>query len=384
MEKKKIAFFINSMSAGGAEKVVSLVISSLRHEFDIHLVLLHPIMEVGFDQSAAQIKIIGGNDTSGNAMDILKMPLLALRLKRYLQKEGITHCISFLNRPNFISGIARKLGWKGKIILCERVHTSSHYNKKTISGKIGQWLVRNLYNNSDLVITNAAGIAADLQENFKVRRPIKVIYNSIDLQATAIKAAEPVSDVKFDGFTFILSGRFHPQKNHPLLLVAVKQIADLPFRVLLVGKGGNEEDIRQQVAALGLQDKIIFIGFKVNPLAYVAKSQCLLMTSNYEGFPNVLLEALACGTPIISTDCLTGPRELLGDIFKNQAATDIEQLPYGMLVPVNDENSLAKAMRMVMENPTLCSNYKAAGIKRAEDFGADKTVHQFADAINGV
>jgi N-acetylgalactosamine-N,N'-diacetylbacillosaminyl-diphospho-undecaprenol 4-alpha-N-acetylgalactosaminyltransferase len=385
MEKKKIAFFINSMSAGGAEKVVSLVIGSLRNEFDIHLILLNPTIEVDFDQSAVHLKSI---DTakigSGGIMDIVKMPFLALRLKRYLRQQGIGHCISFLNRPNFITAIARLLGWKGRSILCERVHTSSYYNQKSLAGRVGQWLVRNLYNHCDMLIVNAEGMAVDLREHFGVKRPIRVIYNSIDLATTQQKAAMPVSDQSFDEFTFILPGRFHPQKNHGLLVAAVQQIAHLPFKVLLVGKGETEAAVREAVSAVGLQHKIIFAGFQSNPLRYVSKSHCVLLTSDFEGFPNVLLEALACGRPIISTDCLTGPRELLSGRFQKEPATDIEQLAYGILVPVNDKDALARAMQLVIENPALLSHYAAVSQQRAADFDLAKTVTQFADAIHAV
>jgi N-acetylgalactosamine-N,N'-diacetylbacillosaminyl-diphospho-undecaprenol 4-alpha-N-acetylgalactosaminyltransferase len=383
MDKKKVVFLINSLGGGGAEKMVSLLIKNLRNQFDIHLVLLNNVIEVDFDQSSVHLKVIdtGRADKTG-LLGILKMPLLALRLKRYMRQEGIGHCIAFLNRSNFIAAITRLLGWKGRIILCERIHTSSHYNKKHLTGIVGQWLVRHLYNHCDLLTTNSAGMAADLQINFKIKRPIKVIYNYIDWEATRLKAAEAVTDQTFDKFTFILPGRFHPQKNHALLLAAVQQIAHLPFKVLLVGKGGIEEQLKQEVAARGLQDKIIFMGFKANPWCYMAKSNCLLMTSHFEGFPNVLLESLACCTPIISTDCPTGPRELLGGTFSNQSATDIEQLPYGILIPLNDKDSLAKAMQMVMENPALLEQLKVAGLQRVKEYDITKTVNQFAEIIN--
>lgn len=386
MTKKKIAFFINSMAAGGAEKVVSLLISNLQHEFDIHLILLNRTMEVGFDQTAATIYAFNNNpvNNTGGIIDVVKMPMIARRLKKYLNEQGIVHCISFLSRPNFITALARRMGWQGKVILCERVHTSSYYNSQTLAGKVGQWLVRNLYNHCDLLVVNAEGMAVDLRTTFKVQKPIRVVYNAIDLVASKQRAAVFVSDYAFTEFTFVLPGRFHAQKNHALLLAAVQQIAHLPFKVLLIGQGQLEDSLREKVVAMGLQHKIIFIGFRENPLPYIAKSDCLVMTSDYEGFPNVLLEALACGTPIISTDCRTGPRELLGGTFKEEVATGIEQLPFGILVPVNDKNELAKAMQTVMENPALLAHYKESAQKRINDFDVPNILGQFKAVITEV
>lgn len=127
-----------------------------------------------------------------------------------------------------------------------------------------------------------------------------------------------MQDYTYSGFTFISVGKFRVEKNLQLLLQAFSLLKDLPIQLIIIGGGPLETNLKQQAGELGIADKVWFGGFKSNPFKYIKNANCFVLSSHTEGFPNVLLEALACGKSVISTDCKSGPREILA------AATDMD------------------------------------------------------------
>ena len=168
MEKKRISIFIISLYGGGAERVVSILLNYLKDDFDIHLVLLQPVIEYDIPANQ-QVTVIDKFPSSNHLLNILKIPFLAFRYYRFLKKNNITTNFSFLNRPNFIAAFLKIFGWKGKVILCERIFTSEYYSTKTLGGRIGRLLVNKLYPIADLIVCNSKYIEADLRKSFKVQ-----------------------------------------------------------------------------------------------------------------------------------------------------------------------------------------------------------------------
>lgn len=383
MHPKKLAILINALEVAGAEKVVALLINHFYREFDIHLILLNNTIQFELPANI-HIKIIDHSSlkSRNRALDILKIPLLSWRLTRYLEKEGIETCFSALNRSNFINCFQRILGWKGRILISERSHTSSVYPAGTIAGKTGRLLVRWLYRKATLNIPNSEGIAFDLRKNFGLDTDYHVIHNPINIRAQETEMQVPVDDVHFDCFTFCHAGRFEKSKNHLMLLQAIQLIKEHNFRVLIAGAGPTELWVRQKAEEMGLSGKIIFLGYRNNVVKYLSKSDGYLLTSDFEGFPNILLEALVCGTPIISTDCPTGPRELLtGKFDPNAICSDVEQAGYGLLVPVNNAAALSKAMLMMMENESLRNAYASKGKSRAQDYDISRIMEEYTEVF---
>ena len=390
MNKKKIAFFINTLEVGGAEKVLTLLISHFNKEYEIHLVLLNNLVHFPLPVDNIRVKIIDRYSSAskvGKAINILKIPLVALRLKKYLQKNDIGLCFSFLNRPNFINCFLKILRWKGRVLIGARIHTSSEYAGNSIAGKTGLFLVRVLYKYADIIIPNSFGIEKDLKENFKLKNEFSVIYNPIDIKKQQLEMMAPVDDVQFDKFTFIHVGRFEKRKNQAMLLKAVKRIKEKDFQVLIIGYGSMEKEIKENIITAGINDKIIFLGYRNNNdiAKYIAKSNCQVMTSDFEGFPNVLLEGLVCNTPIISTDCDTGPREILTENFNlDIKCSGIEKGKFGLLIPVNDNESLASAMELMMSNKMLHDSFVNNSTNRALDFDLPVILNQYAAIFDNI
>lgn len=382
--KPKIFIFINTLGFGGAERVVSQLLAHLQNDFEIHLALLTKIIDYEVPQN---IKIFDLKQpfSENGIVTLLKLPLLSLKLKRYCKKNEIHTSISFLNRPCYINGIMRGLfGFKGKIIMCERTHQSTLFENDTLLYKtISSTLIKYAYNKADLVLTNSIIMKDDLIENFNINVPIEVIYNPIDIAAVKLKSQESHSlQFKPDTFYFISVGGFRREKNYSLLLKAFSLLKNLPVKLIIVGGGELENVLKQKAADLDLGDKVIFAGFDANPYKYIIDSDCLVLSSYVEGFPNVILEALVCGKSVISTDCKSGPREILApktDI-NFQISEGYEIAEYGILTSVKSAVDIAAAMKRIYEDKELKNEFENKALERASDFD----VHLIKDLFKKV
>ena len=157
-----------------------------------------------------------------------------------------------------------------------------------------------------------------------------------------------------------------PQKDFPTLLKAFAELrARRDCRLILLGSGPLEDDLQKQAEALGITDDISFQGHVDNPFAYLARAQVFVLSSAWEGLPNVLIEALACGCPVVSTDCPGGASEIL------------EAGRHGRLVPVGDAAAMATAIEATLEAPPLADALKA----RAADFSIERAVEAYAKLL---
>ncbi|MEM6320972.1 MAG: glycosyltransferase, partial [Bacteroidota bacterium] len=306
---------------------------------------------------------------------------LPFRLFKYLETEKIDTLLSFDTIPNLMSCLIPYLSRKIKIIARVSSLPSVRFSQNKLKNGIYRLLIKQLYPKAHQIIGNTHSIQADLRKNFGLNNNISVLYNPIDLSSIAIKK---VSNLPKRTFTFLQVANFYSVKNHQLSIQAFAQIAHLNCQLCFVGKGSMETTIKATVERLGLHEKVHFLGYQPNPHQFMATADCLLLTSDYEGLPNVLIEALACHLPIISTDCPSGPREILAPNtdFHHQITDDIEIAEYGILTPVGNAALLAKAMQRMMTDDALGQQYRAKARKRAEDFAVEKIVAQYREVLD--
>jgi len=271
-----------------------------------------------------------------------------------------------MNRPNYINSLAN-LGSRVKTILSERISPLKEYATNSIKDRINRFLIKSLYKRADLVIPNSNRTELELNRFFNVRNT-KVIYNMIKFFNCKNEREE---------FIFVNVGRFEPQKNHFLLIEAFKK-SNLNAKLYLVGDGYLREKLENQVKKYKLEDKVVFVGRQKNVFKFLSKANCFVLSSNYEGFPNVLIEALACNLPVISTDCISGPREILApnSDFTKQTK-DIEIAEYGILTPVEDIEKMAEAMKKIYQEKNLRENYSKKAKLRAKDFEVKKIIKEW-------
>ena len=298
---KKIAIIIPELARpGGAEKVAF----DLMQEFNRRN---YAVTVIRFDKldSGETAYEVQGEDKHLNIPNRqggvwVQMHLLLLRawcFWRIFHKEKFDHIFSFLEAANIPCAIA-----SSKSVL------SVHLDPNTMTRKI--WLAMTLlYPRAKRVVAVSQQMRVSLEQRAKLNN-VKCIYNPIDIQLIQQKATMPIMSITRK---FILGvGRLESQKRFDRLITAyantsLKQECDL----ILVGSGSQANYLRKQIQELGLDDKILLIGFDDNPYKYMAKAQFQVMSSDYEGYPLVLIEALSLGCPIISTDCPTGPREII-------------------------------------------------------------------------
>lgn len=386
--KPRLLIFINTLQSGGAERVVSLLLGHLKDDFEIHLALYSNIVEYTVPP---EIKILNLEQplVQDKTIRFLKLPYISWKVYRYCKKNNINTSVAFLYRPCYINALMKSFwGYKGHVIMCERTHqTTMQQSHSVIYRMFSKFMVMFSYKRADLVLANSYAMQTDLIENFRIKTPVRVIYNPIDLNFIKTHIDEQTDFVFEKGiFHFVNVGGFRKEKNHLLLIQAFFILKNLPCKLVIVGGGVMENELKQKVHDLGLMDKVVFCGFDKNPFKYVYRSDCFVLSSDVEGFPNVLIEALACGKPVISTDCSSGPRELLAPAtdLHHRAINNYEIGEYGMLTPVNDVAALAAAMKKMYEDEALRKSFEIKAAKRAEQFDVDEIKQYFHVAFTGL
>jgi len=376
--KKRLAILIYSLASGGAERQVSILLKELTGSFDITLVLMNDTIFYDISKDTKIIYLEKSDPIESGIKKLFKLPLLGWRYKKILQENKIDTSFSLMTRPNYINILSKLFGSGVKTIISERSQFSLQYSYHNLQSFINKKLVK-LYNYADLIVTNSKGNAKDLLDNFSIKTKIKTIYNMIDIDKIDQFKSEEIA-LKKEHFTFVTIGRLDSGKNHKLLINAIQNIDAILW---IIGDGELKKNLEFRIDNLKLQDRVFLLGRQENPYKYLAKADCFVFGSNHEGFPNVLLEALACKLPVISTDCKSGPREILapnGDINFHLKG-DVELVRYGILTPVENADKMAKAMILMMKDHNLYESYHEKALQRASDFKVDTMIKQYIEVL---
>jgi N-acetylgalactosamine-N,N'-diacetylbacillosaminyl-diphospho-undecaprenol 4-alpha-N-acetylgalactosaminyltransferase len=377
--KPKIAIFINSLAGGGAERVTSYLLSYLTDKgYTIILVLTTPNISYPVPKEVIIYNLDNAPESESGIIKLLKLPLLAYKYARFLKTHRITHSFSLLSRPCYINIMARWFSnHKFKLIISERNYPSLQYSGSHTQAKINRFLVKWLYPKADLVVSNAKASAVDLIKNFNIKKERAItIYNPIDIEKiNTIEKKENFFDSEYTNAITI--GRLVKEKNHTFLLDAI-----IPFdklRLYIFGEGELREALESKILKLGLEHRVFLMGFDNNPYQYLKAADFFLFGSLNEGFPNVLMEAMCCGLPIISTNCKSGPDEMLE--LENPKQDDIMITKYGILTPVNNVALMQKALHYVITKPNFLENCKPHLLKRIQNFNLNYILNQYAEIL---
>lgn len=378
---KKIVVLINSLDGGGAERVVCTLLNNLVEKYECHLILMENKISYVLDK---RINIISLNEKSNQngIIKLLRLPIISYKLSKVIKNYNFSQIVSFLYRANYVNILTKYLS-NHKCIISERIAASSMYEDNSFSSRISKLLIKNLYNKANKIISVSKAIENDLIENFGVTIDQKVIYNPYDIEKIEQLSSEKVSYEINRDKSIITVGTLGKRKNHSLLINAFSKIEDKEYKLYILGKGEEEPNLKNLVNKLRLNERVIFLGFDNNPYKYLSKCGLFVLSSNSEGFPNVLAEAMVCGCCVISTDCLSGPREILApDSNVNfQLKNNIELSHYGILTPVKNLEKMKESMNLIIGDENLRENYKYKVKQRTNDFRIEEIIRQYEEII---
>lgn len=295
-----------------------------------------------------------------------------LALARYLRRNRPDALLAAMWPLTVLAPIGRALsGYRCKVLVSEHNTLSVQYGTW---GRVHNLLMRSSmalgYRMADARVGVSAGVAKDVaQLAWLPDDGFDVIHNPVarrpDPDPKALEVAQALWQVS-PGARILTVGSFKAQKNHPLLLRAFARIVQSPMaRLMFLGAGAGEAALREMAQELGIADRVIFAGFHADPTPFYRTADLFVLSSDYEGFGNVIVEALACGTPVVSTDCPSGPSEIL------------EGGEYGTLVPVGDVHALVDAI-----DAALSKTHDQARLRnRALDFAPEIAAGRYLELL---
>lgn len=374
----KVLFFCYDLKDGGSPQVLSGILNHLnRNEFEPVLVTYSDARVFPIPEGITEyiLRVQGG----GHLVRKLKANLTAvLRLRRVLRLEKPEIAVGMGGMTNWglllAAGLARA---RMAVIIGEHGAGALEYRKDRVASFVISLLNRLLYPFADRIVAISDGVREYLVRERNIpREKIVTIHNPVDIGRIQKLSQEQVDDPWLrdkDKPVVLWVGRIAAVKGLEYLIGAFGRVLrEIDARLIIVGEGSEESTIRDLTRQKGLEEHVRFAGFQSNPYRYMSRSSVFAFPSLSEGFGMVLVEAMACGLPAVSTDCVAGPNEIL------------ENGRCGILVPVGDEGALAQAIVTMLTNAELRARLVSEALRRVADFEPAKMVASYEQLFHEV
>jgi len=364
MKRIKVLFVLANLRVGGAQRVTLNLVKHLdRARFDPKLVVL---TNLGEYQSAipADVPLIHLNRSSARyaIWDLVKT----------IKKERPDIIYSVLNYVNCIVLAAR---WLARIPCTTVISEHSYVSGKLSSKQQLYWVARVmrwLYPKADKIVCVSQAIANDLQELLRLPpSKMQVIHNPVVDDELMRRSKEAVYECqwfreKHDKPVILAVGSLRAEKGFDYLLEAFALVRNIiEAKLVIIGEGEKRRELENLIHDLDLDTEVALLGYRNNPYKFMANADVFVLSSLVEGLPTVLIEAMACGVPVVATDCPSGPREII---------THGEN---GLLVLAADPEDIAKAILRVLEDRELATKLTDNAKERAGDFNAAKITRKY-------
>jgi glycosyltransferase involved in cell wall biosynthesis len=373
MKKNRLPllFLVPSLAGGGAERVASNLLPHLAREFDLTLALLENRVYYPVPQGIRLIAFSG--KLRSRASHVLRIPLHLFQLMRLVKVNRYPIVLSFMEQANILNVLSSMATGHQAVITQHIPPRLQHSPDKGLVGFMILRASRWLYPRASHVVTVSEGIRRMLLEDYGLRpERATAIPNPIDLEKIVEQASHPPPF--FPSVPFLLHvGRLNTkQKAQEVLLQAFSSLRPRypNLQCVFIGEGPDRARIEERARALGLDNAVFLLGWQSNVAAFMARACLFVLCSRHEGWPMALVEAMACGCPVIATDCPTGPKEILGDS------------EYGILVSPDNPDELAQAIQRLLENSDLREFYKKQSLRRAQEYDSKHIASRYISLLN--
>jgi glycosyltransferase involved in cell wall biosynthesis len=363
MEKKRIIFIIHALYSGGAQRVVVNVLNSInRDKFEIHLIVLKAegIM-LGDIASDVIIHDLKNSSIRKVFFSFLKK---IYSIKPHIVFSGIGHINGLLSPfiPILSRLISNKVYW-----VARETSIASLYIQHDSNSRLYAFLYRHFYSNFNQIICQSLYMKKDLIKSFHLpQEKMVVINNPVDINKVERLSLDPMSR-NFDAhkINLVAVGALREEKRFDLLLEAFALLGK-NYRLIIVGEGERESSLKTLCFNLGIEAQVSFEGQQSNPYKYMKNADILVLSSAFEGFPNVLLEANACGTPVIAFNAPGGIKEIVKEGFN------------GYLVDYLDVNNMASTI-LSFEKNSFDTDYIKGHIK--EKYALNTIIKKYEEVL---
>jgi glycosyltransferase involved in cell wall biosynthesis len=376
----KLILLIPHISDGGAEKILS----DLSFNLDLGEILLVVFQQKqGYPFRGRLISMdlpIEKRSIAARAFGFMRR---IHRFRRIVKQERPDCVVSFMGEANFINAVAGP-----RPVLTVHNHLSSvSHQRSALESKLFDFLLRRLYRRANIIAVSEA-VKDDLVDHFQIPKSrVAVINTAVDADAIRERAAEPAV-CPWDGSAplIVTAGRLHPQKGQWHLLRAFADVRKkMDCKLAVLGTGELDKYLRDLAKALGIEKDVYFLGWQENPFKFLARGQVFVLPSVSEGFPLVLLEAMACGLPIIATDCPGSSKEILaprGTPEFGILIPPVDEKRYDAGEPcTSEEQAMSEAILRMLQNAGERQMYVEAGHSRLRDFDRSTFFENYRRAI---
>ncbi len=354
-----VAFVISSLTAGGAERVLSNLANELVEDFNITIITLYKCQPFYPLHKEINLKYCKEHsiDSPTTLQSLVNHCTLFYNLNKLLKNHQIDICIGFMSTSNLYAILASKLR-KIPSIISERIHPE-YYD----IGAFWNFIREKIYPLATHLVIQTESIKKYF-ETYMTSEQLRIIKNPL--------APNLASKRNLNGKRekIILNiGRLDNQKNQDLLIRAFANIHQDGWILNIIGEGVNRKIYEDLIESLHLENKVKLLGIRSDVHSYFNQAGIFVFTSRFEGFPNALTEAMYFGVPCISTDCPSGPSELIQNGFN------------GYLIPVGDQLSLEKRLQELIDSPDLRMRFAANAIKNTDEFESELVTNQWKSLI---
>jgi len=365
-ERPRVALYLPALRDGGAQHVTVNVANGLADRgcpIDLVVSYRHGVYR---DCVSDAVNVV--------ALETPELPGLGIgasvpALRRYLKRREPAILFSAMTFANVVALVAGRFAEaETRIVVTEHgmFGEADEPKDRLVSG-----LAARLYPSADHVLGVSSGVAESVVRHTGVTRgEVSVMYNPIDLNHIKANATKPLDDpwAKDPSIDLVFAaGRLEPVKDFATLTTAFESVHERrpETRLIVAGKGSQARHLQNLVVERALNSVVAFPGYVENPYAYMANASAFALSSRHEGLPTVLIEALACGCPVVSTDCPSGPAEILQDG------------EYGRLVPTGDPEALADGIVETIDDPPSSARLR----ERAEDFAMGTVIDTYVQFV---